>query len=95
MVDKRVTLRRRSSYRTRSNRIRKVKTSGGRLKVQYLRKKAAKPICGDTGAPLIGVKALRSAERSRAPKRSLTVSRTYGGVLSGKAVKERYVFVYF
>jgi len=53
--DNRVTFRRRHSYNTRSNRIRKFKTPGGKLSVQYVTK-AAKPVaCGDCGKALQGV----------------------------------------
>lgn len=45
--DKRVTYRRRHSFNTRSNRIKRVKTPGGRINVQYVTKAAKGPKCGD------------------------------------------------
>ena len=39
MLDRRVTYKRRASYRTKSNRFRKVKTPGGKLAIQYIKKK--------------------------------------------------------
>jgi hypothetical protein len=54
--DNRVTYRRRHSYNTRSNRIRKVKTPGGKLAVQYLTKSAKGVACGDCGNALQGVR---------------------------------------
>ncbi len=56
--DNRVTYRRRHSYNTRSNRIRKVKTPGGKLAVQYVTKAAKGVACGDCGNALQGVRAL-------------------------------------
>ena len=54
--DARVTYRRRHSYNTRSNKIRKVKTPGGRISVHYITKSANGVKCGDCGIPLIGVR---------------------------------------
>lgn len=54
-VDRRVTYRRKHSYNTRSNKIRKVKTPGGNIVVHYPGKKANPVKCGDTGAALRGV----------------------------------------
>lgn len=87
----RVTYRRRLSYNTKSNKIRLVKTPGGRLAVQYIKKKASKPKCGDTGALLSGVPALRPREYSRISKSKKSVSRAYGGCLSAGAVRDRIV----
>lgn len=63
--DNRVTFRRRHSYNTRSNRIRKFKTPGGKLSVHYVTK-AAKPVaCGDCGTALQGVSAVRAGRQLR------------------------------
>ena len=43
----RVTYRKHNSYNTRSNRIRKVKTPGGRITVQYPSKTADAPRCSE------------------------------------------------
>ena len=45
----RVTYRRRKSFRTVSNKVRKVKTPGGKLVLHYTGKKGSNPICGDAG----------------------------------------------
>ena len=45
----RVTYRRRKSFRTVSNKVRKVKTPGGKLVLHYTGKKGSNPICGDPG----------------------------------------------
>lgn len=93
MPDARVTLRRKSPYCTRSNRFKKLRTPGGKLTIQYLKKRGKVPKCGDTGAPLFGMAVRRPKELMRLSKRNKTVSRCYGGALSGKAVRSRYVQV--
>lgn len=47
------------------------------------------PRCGDTGVKLAGIKASRPHELKHATKRTKTVSRIYGGVLSAEAVRQR------
>merc|ERR1712173_331174 len=41
----RITYRRRLSYNTKSNRVKKVRTPGGRLVFQYLKKRPSVPKC--------------------------------------------------
>jgi len=53
--DIRVTYRKRHSYNTKSNKIRVVKTPGGRHVAQYVAKKAMPVKCGLTGKALLGV----------------------------------------
>ncbi|KAA8495412.1 60S ribosomal protein L34 [Porphyridium purpureum] len=91
MADKRVTLRRRHSYATKSNRIKKVKTPGAKLVVHYHVKRGKTPVCGDTGERLNGIKSARPAEKMRMSRPKKNVSRVYGGHLSGKAVRDRIV----
>ena len=45
----RCTYRRRKSFRTVSNKVRKVKTPGGKLVLHYTGKKGKAPTCGDAG----------------------------------------------
>ncbi|CAI4228429.1 unnamed protein product [Auanema sp. JU1783] len=85
----RVTYRRRLSYNTKSNKTRIVKTPGGRLVYQYLKKRGAVPKCRDTGVKLHGLTPARPRALSRLTKNQRTVSRVYGGCLSANAVKER------
>ena len=87
----RITYNRRHCYNTKSNQIRKVKTPGGKLVAQYISKRASGPKCGDTGVKLNGIPALRPKEYRGISKRQKTVSRCYGGSLSGAAVKARIV----
>merc|ERR1712117_16804 len=81
----RVTYRRRLSYNTKSNRRKIVRTPGGKLTFQYLKKRPSVPKCPMTGLALKGVK------RSRLSLRQKKVYRAYGGVLSHKAVREKIV----
>merc|ERR1711863_198019 len=87
----RITYRRRLSYNTKSNRRKKVRTPGGKLVFQYLKKRPALPKCPMTGVKLKGVKPTRPAERKRLSLRHKKVFRAYGGVLSHKAVREKIV----
>jgi large subunit ribosomal protein L34e len=85
----RVTYRRRHSYNTRSNRIKLVKTPGGKLSVQY-RKKLGSPVrCGDCGNALAGVPQLRPKEYARLSKSKKNVTRAYGGNRCAGCVKTR------
>ncbi|KAI0243649.1 hypothetical protein L0F63_003050 [Massospora cicadina] len=87
----RVHYRRRLSYNTKSNRVKIVKTPGGKLVYQYLKKPVKGPRCGDIGVPLQGIKAYRPRELSQVGKRQKTVSRAYGGNLCARAVRDRIV----
>ena len=44
----RITYRRRLSYNTKSNRVKKVRTPGGKLVFQYLKKRPSVPNCPQT-----------------------------------------------
>ncbi|CAG5092178.1 hypothetical protein G9C98_001043 [Cotesia typhae] len=87
----RLVLRRRLSYNTKSNRRRIVRTPGGKLVYQYLKKPKKIPRCGQCHDKLRGIQPARPMERSRMCKRKKTVKRVYGGVLCHKCVKERIV----
>eukprot|EP00803_Ostreobium_quekettii_P000643 evm.model.scf_83.7 EVM.evm.TU.scf_83.7 scf_83:149168-151897(+) len=89
----RVTYRRRHPYRTRSNRTRLVRTPGGKLVVQYMKKKVNNPHCKVSGVKLNGLKAYRPSELSckRLTKRHKKVNRIYGGCLSHAVVRERII----
>merc|ERR1712138_329094 len=75
----RLTYRRRHSYATKSNKVRKVKTPGGVLTFHNVRKKASGVKCGDCGKVLQGLPALRPYLYKRIPKNKKTVARAYGG----------------
>ncbi|KAG2173586.1 hypothetical protein NQZ79_g1311 [Umbelopsis isabellina] len=87
----RVTYRRRLSYNTRSNRTRVVKTPGGKLNLQYEKKPAKAPRCGDCGDKLAGVIALRPREYAQVSKTKKTVNRAYGGSRCAHCVRNRVV----
>ncbi|CAH01423.1 60S ribosomal protein eL34 [Kluyveromyces lactis] len=87
----RVTFRRRNPYNTKSNKIKVVKTPGGALRSQHVKKLATRPKCGDTGVPLQGVSTLRPRQYATVSRTKKTVSRAYGGSKSANAVKERIV----
>lgn len=76
---------------TRSNKIKVVKTPGGVLRAQHVKKLASRPKCGDCGVALAGVSALRPREYASVSKTQKTVSRAYGGSRCANCVKERIV----
>ena len=86
----RVTYRRRLSYNTKSNKIRKVKTPGGKLVAQYVRKnaKGVQPAI-KTRSKLTGLTKHRSPQLRNIAKSRRTVSRPYGGVLTPQEVKDK------
>jgi large subunit ribosomal protein L34e len=91
----RVTYRRRLSYNTLSNRVRKVKTPGSRVVVQYVQKRGHGPrspldSC-ECGNRLNGIAQLRPYHYKRLAKKDKRVSRPYGGVLCGGCVKSRVI----
>ena len=82
----RLTYRRKHSYATKSNKQRKVKTPGGKLQFQLLKKKTSHPVCPVSGQRLNGLPALRPNTLT-----NKTVHRAYGGHLAAGVVKERIV----
>ncbi|KAJ3329194.1 60S ribosomal protein L34 [Blyttiomyces sp. JEL0837] len=87
----RVTYRRRLSYNTKSNKHRVVKTPGGRLVYQRVRKNTTAPKCGDCGSKLAGIPNLRPADYARISRRQKSVSRAYGGSRCAGCVRNRIV----
>ena len=59
-TDARVVFTRRHSYATRSNKIRKFRTPGGDVAIQYITKKAKGPACMVCHKTLQGVRRARS-----------------------------------
>jgi large subunit ribosomal protein L34e len=82
----RVTYRRKNTYRTKSNQVRKFRTPGGKLQIQYRNKDIKSLVCAETGKQLNGIPRVASF---KLPKRQRTVSRAYGGVFSAAEVKRR------
>lgn len=87
--DARVTYRRRHSYNTRSNKVRKFRTPGGKLTVRYVTKLAKGPACADCRKALIGIGRLRPYAYKLAAKKDRTVSRAYGGVRCAGCTRDR------
>jgi large subunit ribosomal protein L34e len=90
-MSQRLTLRRRLSYNTSSNRRKIVKTPGGKLTYHYIKKKASFPKCGDCKIKLNGVVPARPKKLMTMSKRLKTVNRTYGGSRCAKCVRERVI----
>ncbi|KAG9301650.1 hypothetical protein G9A89_016720 [Geosiphon pyriformis] len=87
----RLTYRRRLSYNTRSNRVRAIKTPGGKLTWLYEKKPARGPRCGDCATRLSGIAALRPRQYAQISKRQKSVSRAYGGSRCAGCVRDRIV----
>merc|ERR1712076_179983 len=87
----RLPYRRRLSYNTKSNKTRVIKTPGGKLTFQYMKKKTNVPKCGDCGVLLNGLRRLRPAEMARVSRRTKSVTRSYGGSRCALCVRNRIV----
>ncbi|KAI8831404.1 ribosomal protein L34e-domain-containing protein [Chytridium lagenaria] len=88
----RVTYRRRLSYNTNSNKHRVVKTPGGKLVYQRVRKLTGAPKCGDCGDKLAGVSPqppLRQLRPYLPPPKVRQPS--YGGSRCATCVRSRIV----
>ena len=79
----------RHSYNTRAHKIRAVRTPGGVLKSQRIRKTTAGPKCSDCRKTLPGIKHLKTTAYRRTVKRERTVSRAYGGSTCHACVRQR------
>lgn len=90
MANNRVHYLRKHTYTTRSNKIRKVRTPGGRLTVQYIKKTAKGPQTNIAGrARLSGLKKMSNPSYSRSANNSRRISRAYGGVITPCQLKEK------
>jgi len=67
----------------------RVRTPGGRLVYQYLKKPKRVPSAVTGKIKLHGIKPARAIEKSRMCKRKKTVKRAYGGVLCHSCVREK------
>merc|ERR1719327_1322111 len=82
MLERRLTYRRSSSYRTRGNNFRPIKTPGGKLVLHLIKKHTR-------GTGMQGVKVARPNDFRRMNASRRRVSRAYGGVLTGTEVRDR------
>merc|ERR1712224_821486 len=87
----RLTYRRRHSYATKSNKVRKVKTPGGVLTLHKVAKKSNPIKCGDCGTALQGLPLARPVQYSRMAKNKKSVARAYGGSRCASCVRDRIV----
>jgi len=88
-MTKRVTYRRKHTYKTASNKIKKLKTPGSNQLIHYRTKKSKGPVCSDTGVKLHGIPHLKPKSFKKLSKPKKTVARAYGGSKSGEAVKTK------
>ena len=82
MLERRITYRRKSSYRTRGNNFRPVKTPGGKLVMHILKKRGKDP-------HMQGIKTARPAQKRTMSVCHKRVTRAYGGQFNGNEVKDR------
>lgn len=89
----RISYNRRMHYATRSNRVRKIRTPGNRLKFQQIKKRSQGPhtpwVLGHKR--IAGTKCLRQFDARRETRHAKSVSRAYGGVLSAEQVRDRVI----
>ena len=86
MPDYRVAIRGHSTYHTRTNIWRKVRTPGNRLSTLKVARRPLATKCAFNGQRLHGLQRVNPTTVSRCAR---TVSRPYGGVLSMQAVRDR------
>merc|ERR1711988_390184 len=89
----RVNYRRNKSWNTRSNKIRQVRTPGGRLTAHYVAKKSKGPGNGlrTSSLRLGGLRRMRPTDYRREAKHTRRISRAYGGVYSHIELKNRII----
>lgn len=68
-----------------------VRTPGGRLVYLYVKKPRTVPKCGQCKEKLKGITPTRPSERPRMSRRVKTVSRSFGGVLCHRCLRERII----
>ncbi|KAK9385439.1 ribosomal protein L34e-domain-containing protein [Lipomyces mesembrius] len=87
----RLAYRKRNPYNTRSNKVKIVKTPGGKLVYQHVPKTPSRVKCGGCELFLPGIPSLRPREFATISKPKKTVQRAYGGVYCGKCIRDRIV----
>ena len=94
MVIRRVTYRKKNTYNTKGNKIKVLRTPGGKLTIKYRKKRVSGLTCADTGENLNGIPHMRSYKAKSLSKNQRTVARPYGGVLCSSALRDRYIYIY-
>lgn len=79
--------------RIKSGRFRKrtVKVPGGRTVTRYLERKPKQARCAATGAVLHGIPRRDATRAKNAPKTTKRPERPYGGVLSSRAMRKKFL----
>ena len=88
MTDSRWTRAGRHSYNTTSKKARPVRTPGGTLTGQFLKKRCRGPRCSDCKMALAGIQQ-KCLENTK--KRERTVSRAYGGSMCATCLRQRII----
>merc|ERR1711982_98458 len=73
----------------RSNKTKPVRTPGGRLTPQILKKRVKAPHCAVCKQPLQGLKQVATAQWKNLKQRERRVSRAYGGSVCASCVKDK------
>lgn len=91
--DHRVTLKRRHAYRTNSNRVKTIRTPGGKHTSQYIKKSRKGVKCAQAGCDVVlpGIKHMSKAETKAASGKDKKIARAYGGNLCANCCKDRIV----
>lgn len=76
-------------YKSRSKKLRYVKTPGGRTVVQYKPKKHSKPTCAGCGAVLAGMPHKKPSELRKLPKTARRPERPYGGYFCSACMRQK------
>jgi ribosomal protein L34E/ribosomal protein L14E/L6E/L27E len=71
-------------------RQRKLKVPGGATKTRYLERKPKQAKCGETGEALHGIPRMSGNQAKNVPKTTKRPERPYGGVLSSKAMRNKF-----
>merc|ERR1711884_417629 len=89
----RVHYAKKKSWNTRSNKIRQLRTPGGRLAAHYVAKKSKGPGNGlrTSSVRLGGLRRMRPTDYRREAKHTRRISRAYGGVYTHSEVKNRII----
>mmetsp|Transcript_5337 Transcript_5337/g.11856 ORF Transcript_5337/g.11856 Transcript_5337/m.11856 type:complete len:114 (+) Transcript_5337:278-619(+) len=91
MGDNRYTRAGRHPYNTKSNRMKAIRTPGGKIVASKIKKKTKGPRCSDSLVAIQGIARHKKSAYPNLKKRERTVSRAYGGSCSAKCVRTRIV----
>ncbi|EZG43222.1 ribosomal protein L34 [Gregarina niphandrodes] len=87
--------RSRSTYRTRTNKTKLVRTPGNRLARHRIAPKHSVPHCPISGLKLSGLPGKPRSTYGRMPKCQRSVARAYGGHFSHRVVREKILKAFF